>query len=99
VTNAFVYHHRGPENRLLRPLQYFRRVLALDYFRKASKRPAHVKKSWLLWSLTGNFLSFLFDRDVMMIKPAFKSIWQVALGRNPYYRGARLKKKVVEPML
>src|SRR4030095_8766784 len=99
LTNAFVYHHRGPENRLLRPLQYFRRVLALDYFRKVREKPASVKKSWLLWSLGGNFLSFLFVGDVVMLRPTVKSIWQIALGRNPYYRGARLNKKVVEPML
>jgi len=99
LANAFVYHHRGPENRLYRPVQYFRRVLALDYFRRIDKKPKHVKKYWLLWSLTGNFLSFLFVRDIIMIRPAVKSFWQIALGRNPYYRGARLNKKVVEPML
>ncbi len=99
LSNAFVYHHRGPENRLHRPLQYFRRVLALDYFRRVNKKPLYVKKYWLLWSLAGNFLSFLFVRDVIMIRPAIKSFWQIALGRNPYYRAARLNKKVVEPML
>ena len=99
LNRAHVYHHRGPENRLLRPLQYFRRVLALDYFRRMNKKPAHVKKYWLLWSLAGNFLSFLFVRDVIMIRPAIKSLWQIALGRNPYYRAVRVNKKVVEPML
>jgi glycosyltransferase involved in cell wall biosynthesis len=99
LNTAYVYHHRGPENRLLRPLQYFRRVLALDYFRKVNKKPPYVKKYWLLWSLAGNFLAFLFDRDLIMLRPAIKSIWHVALGSNPYYRGARLNKKVVEPML
>jgi glycosyltransferase involved in cell wall biosynthesis len=99
LTAAFVYHHRGPENRLLRPLQYFRRVLALDYFRKVNKKPAYVKKYWLLWSLAGNFLSFLFDREIIMLRPAVKLIWRISLGRNPYYHAAKLNKKVVEPML
>lgn len=99
LTNAFVYHHRGPENRLLRPLQYFRRVLALDYFRKVNKKPAHVKKYWLLWSLAGNFLSFVFGRDVMMIRPTIKSMWQIALGQNPYFKGGKLNKKVIEPII
>lgn len=99
VTTAFVYHHRGPENRLMRPAQYFRRVLALDYFRKVKKRPSHVSKYWLLWSLAGNFLSFLFDRDMMMVRPALKSLWQIALGRNPYYEASRLNKRIVEPRL
>src|SRR6185295_17891110 len=32
LNNAFVYHHQEPANRLQRPLQYLRRVFALDYF-------------------------------------------------------------------
>lgn len=34
LNGAFTYHHQEPVNRLQRPLQYFRRVLALDYFVK-----------------------------------------------------------------
>jgi glycosyltransferase involved in cell wall biosynthesis len=97
LTNAFVYHHKEADNRLKRPLQYFRRVLALDYFISTRKNLRHVRKSWLLWSLTGNLLSFIRDKDRMMMKPAFRTILLIASGRNPYRRAARAGKKVLEP--
>lgn len=97
LTNAFVYHHKEADNRLKRPLQYFRRVLALDYFISTRKNLRHVRKSWLLWSLTGNLLSFIRDKDRIMMKPAFRTILLIASGRNPYRRAARAGRKVLEP--
>lgn len=99
LTNAFIYHHQEPSYRLHRPLQYFRRVLALDYFISTNQKLRFVKKNWLLWSLTGNLLEFIFVRDLMMISPAFKAIWKIVSGRNPYYRAARKKKRITEPGL
>jgi len=99
LNNAFVYHHQAAVNRLQRPLQYFRRVLALDYFIKTKKRLQSVKRHWLLWSLAGNLLGFIFVRDGVMAGAAFKTMWRIARGRNPYYQAALLKKIVVEPML
>lgn len=99
VTKAFVYHDHAPANRLMRPLQYYRRVLALDYFRKTKKQLHKVKKYWLLWSLLGNLLGFMRVKDRMMTKAAWKSIKHIALDRNPYYRAAQKKEKVVQPML
>jgi len=98
LNNAFVYHHKGPENRLQRPLQYFRRGLALDYFITTKERLGFVRKYRLLWSFAGNLATFIFVRDGVMAKAALKLTWRIALGRNPYYRAALLKKKVVEPM-
>lgn len=34
-----------------------------------------------------------------MIRPAFKAIWKVASGDNPYYQAEREKKKVIEPVV
>ena len=98
ISGAVVYHHRETLNRLRRPLQYFRRVLALDYFVRTNQKLDFVRKRWLLWSLTGNLLQFIIVRDFMMIKPALKVIWKVASGNNPYYRAAKDKKTVVEPV-
>ena len=97
LTNAFVFHHKEPDNRLKKPLQYFRRVLALDYFVSTSKRLRHIKKYWLLWSLLGNLLAFIRHKDRLMIKPAFRTILLIATRRNPYIQGARTGKKVLEP--
>jgi glycosyltransferase involved in cell wall biosynthesis len=98
VNDAFVYHHRGPENRLHRPLQYYRRALALDYFMQTRKIPSHIKRRWFLWSLAGNLLVFIVVRNGIMIKPAFKSFWRIARGRNPYCSAGQ-QQKVVEPLL
>jgi glycosyltransferase involved in cell wall biosynthesis len=99
LSGAVVYHHQEQINRLHRPLQYFRRVLALDYFVKTNRKLRFVRKTWLIWSLTGNLLEFIFVRDRMMIKPVLKAIWKIASGNNPYYRAAKEKKKVIEPVL
>ena len=99
LNNAFVYHHHAAENRLQRPLQYYRRMLALDYFRRTRARQLPASKGWLLWSLTGNMLSFMRVGDRRMVRASLKTIWQIAWGSNPYYKAAKANKKVVEPVL
>jgi len=99
LNQAFVYHHREPENRLQRPLQYYRRMLALHYFIKTKDRLKPVKKYWLLWSITGNLLTFISMRDGSMVRTALKTFWRIAMEKNPYYRAAKTNQKVVEPML
>ena len=99
LNDAFVYHHQEPSNRLQKPLQYFRRVLALDYFLRVRPQQRPVKKRWLLWSLIGNFLAFVFAGDRNMMRSALQSIRVVASGHNPYYEGARDNLRVVEPLL
>lgn len=100
VTDTFVYHHCEQINRLQAPLQYYRRMLALDYFIKIKKQSIpHVKKAVLLWSLLGNFIFFLFTKNKLMIKPAFKTFWRITFKKNPYIQGASSNKKVIEPVL
>jgi len=99
VNAAYVYHHQEPVNRLQRPLQYLRRVLALDYFIDNKPELNHIKKGRLLWSLTGNLLAFILVRDGVMVRPAWQAWWRVATGRNPYSRAARLKQRKIEPAL
>jgi len=98
LNNAYVYHHQEPANRLQRPYQYFRRVLAIDYFIRAKPKPLHRKKGWILWSLAGNMLAFIRARDWRMVRSSFKAIWLIALDRNPYALAAKAKKKVTEPL-
>jgi glycosyltransferase involved in cell wall biosynthesis len=99
LNNAFIYHHQEPANRLQRPLQYFRRVLALDYFIRTKKSLKHVKKRWLLWSLIGSFLSFTFAGDARMMKVSFKSIMRIVSGANPYCQAVKSGQKITEPVL
>lgn len=99
VHAAFVYHHRGPENRLHRPLQYYRRALALDYFMNTKKIPAHIKRRAFLWSLAGNVIVYIFQRNWMMVKPAFTTFRRIAFGNNPYRQKTQAQQKVIEPQL
>jgi len=99
INNAFVYHHRESENRLQQPLQYFRRVLAIDYFRKTKKKLLHVRKFWLLWSLTANLMTSIIARNPAMIKATFISLLKIFLNKNPYYIGCKAKEKIIEPTL
>jgi glycosyltransferase involved in cell wall biosynthesis len=98
VTNkTSAYHHREPTNRLKSSLQYYRRVLALDYFRRVGKTQGNVRKSWLVWSLTGNGFSFLIKGQIGMAWITMKAIAKILLNRNPYIKADKLKRKVAEP--
>jgi glycosyltransferase involved in cell wall biosynthesis len=96
VYSAPVHHHHEMENRLHKPLQYYRRALALDYFIKTKKGLKKVKRRWLLWSLTGNLVQFIVAGEKRMIRPAMKSMWKIAIGQNPYYEAVKQSKKVEE---
>lgn len=99
LPTAFVYHHQEKINRLMRPLQYYRRVLALDYFRRKRLSALHSRKHWLLWSLTGNFLGFCLVKDWQMLRPSLKAIRLILFNRNPYMRAAAAGQKTISPEL
>lgn len=99
VHNAFVYHHQEPANRLKTSLQYCRRTLALDYFMQTKERLHHTKRSWLLWSLTGNLVTFLLARDRGRIHASLRCMQLIAFGKNPYSQAAKNKQRVIEPQL
>jgi glycosyltransferase involved in cell wall biosynthesis len=99
LKHTVVYHHSDPINRLIKPIQYYRRVLALDYFIEAKKNLVGVKRIWLLWSLKGNLLSFILSGNRKMLRPSFKAIWKIATGQNPYLKAAKKRKRIIEPQL
>ena len=99
LTQASVNHHQAPANRLQHPLQYLRRVLALDYFIRTKKELQHIKRRWLIWSLTGNLLMALIARNGRMIHSTFTSLRIIAFGRNPYIKGAKNNGRIIEPTL
>jgi glycosyltransferase involved in cell wall biosynthesis len=92
LTGAYVYHHQAPVNRLQQHLQYYRRVMALDYFRQTRPQLSNIHKSRLLWSLWGNCLIYLFSGGGtkvasgrrLMVTAAWKALWRIWVGRNPY---------------
>jgi glycosyltransferase involved in cell wall biosynthesis len=99
LNNVFVNHHREPGNRLQKPLQYYRRVLALDYFITTKKSWPGVKKRWLLWSLMGNLLYFIFSGRRYMIRAGWRAARKAFWNKNPYVQAAKAGKKIMEPGL
>jgi glycosyltransferase involved in cell wall biosynthesis len=99
LTNTFVYHQHEQANRLKKSLQYYRRILALDYFIRTRKELHTAKKRWLVWSLTGNLLQFVFSGNGIMARATWKAIWRISCNRNPYFFAAKTGEKVIEPNL
>jgi glycosyltransferase involved in cell wall biosynthesis len=99
LNNAFVYHHRDPSNRLDRPLQYLRRVLALDYFIRSKTKLQDIRRTRLIWSLTGSLIAFTLSGDFSMSRAASSSILKILTNRNPYLIAYKKKVKTVEPGL
>lgn len=97
LKKAFVYHHRDADNRVRQTSQYYRRVLALDYFLKTRKELQAVRRIWFLWSLAGNILIFLYSRNIQMVRVAIKVFLTVWFGNNPYVEGKTLGGKIVSP--
>lgn len=84
LTNAVVYHHHSAINRPEHSKRYYQRILAMDHFRRRYPSLAFVKKGWLLWSLCGNLLTFLYAGEGKMVRISLKLIRRIALGKNPY---------------
>ena len=99
LNNTCVYHQHETTNRLLQPLQYYRRVLALDYFIQTKRTLKNIKRRLLLWSLIGNMISFLFSGNRSMMRAGLKSMWEVLWNKNPYLKAAKNNRKIVEPVL
>jgi glycosyltransferase involved in cell wall biosynthesis len=97
IASTHAYHHRAEENRLARNVSHYRRILALQYFLKRSgqKRVAH---AWFLWSLFGKTLAFTFKGDWKMMKATLKAMGLILVGRNPYWNGHGIGKKVIQPL-
>lgn len=99
VNDAFVFHHKETANRLNQSVQFYRRTLALDYFRQISNNTGHVKKRWLLWSLTGCLLQFIITSNKPLIKACWKVIMKIAFNKNDYVIAAAQNKKIVTPVI
>jgi|WetSurMetagenome_2_1015567.scaffolds.fasta_scaffold15471_3 glycosyltransferase involved in cell wall biosynthesis len=97
LTGTFVNHHKESENRLDSGIIYYRRVLALHYFLRKSKRFNTINTLWLLWSLIGSIILFVKNRQFRLAKAAVKSIVAIVIFDNPYYIGSKKNNKNVCP--
>lgn len=99
VKNAFVYHHHEVNNRLQYRIAYYRRILALDYFRQTIPSLKFIKKHSLLWSLSGNFLLYILSKNFYMIWPTFKAMIIIFFNQNDYYKASLKNQKITTPIL
>jgi hypothetical protein len=84
ISTAHIYHGQAQTDRLQRPVQYYYRVMALDYFASTKSSLSFVKRRRLLWSLFGNLLIYLSQKDAPMARAAFKSMRKILLHKNGY---------------
>lgn len=99
LSSTFVYHHVEKSNRLHETISYYRRVLALHYFIKKSKKYPTSTERWLLWSLFGNSLKFMTTFRWLHVWASWKAMWLILLNRNPYWAGFSKGKKMINPQL
>lgn len=99
LTTLPAYHHRSPDNRLPIAVAYYRRLLALHYFLSCRKRPQFGSVRWFVWSLIGNAIRQVVQGDIRLACATAKVCWLVFSRRNPYVRGSKNNKKVIEPFV
>jgi len=99
LTNTFVFHYKDSENRLDITIAYYRRVLALHYFMKKSRRFNFINTLWLIWSLIGSMILFVKNHQFKLARAALKSIIAIVTFNNAYYTGSKKHIKNVCPNL
>jgi len=97
LTEASVFHHKDSENRLDSTISYYRRVLALHYFLRKSKRFNSINTLWLVWSLIGSIILFVKNHQFRLARVALKSIIVIVTFNNPYCAGSKKNIKNVCP--
>ncbi|HEX6939823.1 MAG TPA: glycosyltransferase [Longimicrobiales bacterium] len=83
LTDVYALHHRAPENRLDTAESYYRRVLALDYFLRASGRFSTWSIVALAWSLLGKAVIAAARRQADLLRQTIRALAVVVSGRNP----------------
>lgn len=77
-------HYREQRNRLATTTAYYRRILALHYFMTNSRKFTVLNRAALIWSLIGNLLPQLANRDFNRAYATSKAGVLICAGRNPY---------------
>lgn len=97
LLSTCAYHHRENENRMNPALIYYRRLLALHYFIKRSKKFSFLTAGIFVWSLLGKVGFFLLKKKYEMVKMTFKAIILIAKRKNPYWIGFCRNEKIIQP--
>ena len=84
LSDPGVCHHKISKNRLLFPLVYYRRILALHYFMVRSNRFGLINYAFLLWSLIGLFCLTIYKNNYVLSKVIRKAALKIVFNKNPY---------------
>ncbi len=87
TTESCVLHHKVNEDRLPKPLSYYRRILALHYFMTTNDRFNVVNRVLLVWSLIGNAIYQVVKYQTEMLRATIKAMKLIISGKNPYLLG------------
>lgn len=99
LSSTFVHHHVEKSNRLHESVSYYRRVLALHYFIKKSKKFPNSTERWLLWSLVGNTIKFIATFRLLQVWASLKAMALIVFAKNPYWIGFKKNQKLITPQL
>lgn len=99
LTDLMVWHHHSPANRLQRITGFYRRTLALHYFRKKQGRWGLAARAWFYWSLIGYLILYARRGDGKGLRATIKVFAKCFAGRNPYALAAKEGKRICIPEL
>jgi len=84
LTTTRVYHHKSDKNRPDKSIILYRRLLTLDYIFKTSGRFSILNRISLLWSILGQWITYIVRNDKEMKSATKKAFRIIATGKNPY---------------
>jgi glycosyltransferase involved in cell wall biosynthesis len=84
LKDAKAYHHKESINRIKNDKAYYLRVAALHYILLKHKKFTTFNYLFLIWSLIGNSITFLFTGKIRMLVCNFELIMKVLLNQNIY---------------
>lgn len=96
LSSTVAHHARATQNRLVKPIAYYRRIMALHYFIKRSGNFPKSTPFFFIWSLMGNAIMYSFKRDREMYKATKKAMILISKNKNPYWIAYLKGQKIVE---
>ena len=96
LTRVKAHHHLEQSNRLDLSISYFRRIVALDYFLKLSKRFGITNRFMLRWSIVGSLIASCVRRDWLRLRVNKNLLYTLCLGANPYFVARLENRRIVE---
>ena len=86
LKNSLAYHYKENTNRLNHKKSYYYRVAALHYIMLKNKKFTTLNLFFLIWSLIGNIIVFIFKLDLKLSFYTLKLIINIVFNTNIYLK-------------